>query len=308
MDSEPGYVHPDRVMLGECTRKEIRERLAAGRLKGALLPIGAIEQHNEHLSLNLDIVLSTFISQQVALRLYPQVVVAPSLPVGFSPYHMARKGTLTLRRETMHAFLYDVIKSLRTHGFTAALVVNGHGGNHGLLKDLLADWRSELDMAIDEVSFWTGMSEEQQCEILQGYRDLRDGKLDTVARQTALNHASEEETSLMLAASPQRVRSFTMEEYDAAGLDYAHDLSSRVRDYLEPTYTKEGWPEGEPNPENPRDRARQENALLATAEKGEALISFHTRFVAEMMQGMLDAAESSKEQRSIQRRDAAELS
>ena len=285
------YVHPDRVMLGECTRKEIRERLADGKLKGALLPIGANEQHNEHLSLNLDIFLATFISQQVALRLYPQVVVAPGLPAGYSPYHMARKGTLTLRKETMHAYLFDVIESLKTHGFTTALVVNGHGGNHDLLKDLLPTWRAELEMVIDEVSYWSGISEEQRCDILQGYRDLRDGNLDTVARQTALNHASEEETSLMLAASPQRVRSFTMEEYDAAGLDYAHNLSPRVRNYLEPTFTSSGWPEGGSNPENPRDRARQENAQLASTEKGEALAAVHTVYVADLMQRMMDAAE-----------------
>ena len=91
------YIHPDKVMLGERTRKEVREALERGELKAALLPIGAIEQHNEHLSLNLDIVLSTFIAQQVALRLYTRVLVAPSCPVGDAPYHMARKGTLTLR-------------------------------------------------------------------------------------------------------------------------------------------------------------------------------------------------------------------
>ncbi len=287
------YVHPDRVMLGECTRKEIRQALASGQLKAALVPIGAIEQHNEHLSLNLDIVLSTAVCQQVALRLYPQVTVAPSSPVGYSPYHMARKGTLTLRKETFKAFLYDVIGSLKTHGFSAVLVVNGHGGNHGLLKDELPAWRQELGLVLDEVSYWTGMTDEQRCAILQGYRDLRDGKLDTIARQTALNHASEEETSLMLAVSPQRVRAFTMEEYDQAGLDYARDLSPRVREYLKP-FSETGWPEGGPNPENPRDRARQENALLATVEKGEALLTFHTGFVAKMIQGMIDAAEEGR--------------
>ena len=65
------YVNPYRVMLGECTRKEIREALQSGELKAAIIPIGATEQHNEHLSLDLDIVLSTFISQQAALQLYP---------------------------------------------------------------------------------------------------------------------------------------------------------------------------------------------------------------------------------------------
>ena len=281
-------VHPDKVMLGECTRREIREALESGKLKGAIIPIGAIEQHNEHLSLNLDIVLSTFISQQAALQLYPQVTVAPSCPVGYSPYHMARKGTLTLRKETLRAYLYDVIGSLKTHGIRAILVVNGHGGNHGLLWEQLPFWQQELGVVLDEVSYWTGIPDEERSAILQGYRDLENGKLDTVARQTALNHASEEETSVMLAASPKRVRAYTMEEYDRTGLDYARDLSAEVRSYLEP-FSKEGWPEGGPNPENPRDRARQENATLATAEKGEALIGIHTRFVAGKMQALIDA-------------------
>ena len=94
----------------------------------------------------------------------------------------------------------------------------------------------------------------------------------------------------MLAACPQRVRAFTMEEYDAAGLDYAHNLSPEVEAYLEP-FSKEGWPQGGPNPENPRDRARQENALLASVEKGEALIAIHTQFIASKLQQMIAATE-----------------
>ena len=135
------------------------------------------------------------------------------------------------------------------------------------------------------------MADAERADILQGYRDLRDGKLDTVARQTALNHASEEETSVMLHAFPQRVRPFTMVEYDAQTLDYAHDLSAPVRDYLEP-FSKEGWPEAGPNPENPRDRARQENAQLASAEKGAALLAFHRRWLADRLRAMMAAADA----------------
>ena len=281
------------VQLWKMTRRQFREGINDGSLKVAIIPTGATEQHNEHLSLNLDIVLSTFIAQRVALRLYPQALVAPSCPVGYSPYHMARKGTLTLRKETLKAYLYDVVESLATHGISAVLVVNGHGGNHALLKDELGVWQQELGLVLDEASYWMGISDDERCDILQGYRDFRDGKLDTVARQTALNHASEEETSVMLAAWPQRVRPISMQDYDRANLDYANDLSPKVEAYLEP-FSREGWPAGGPNPENPRDRARQENALLASAEKGEALIEVHTRFVAGRMQAMIVAAEAGR--------------
>ena len=289
-DDAMKYVNPDRVMLAENTRKEVREALESGRLKAAIIPIGSIEQHNEHLALNTDIAISTFMSQQVALQMYPQVLVAPPCPVGYSPYHMARQGTLTLRKETLRAYIYDVAESLRAHGIECVLVVNGHGGNSNLLKAVLPDWRFQLGITMDEVSYSEGITEEGRAEIVQGYRDLRDGKLDTVARQTALNHASEEETSMMMAANPQRVRSFTMEEYDKAELDYANNLSPEVENYLRP-FGREGWPKGGPNPENPRDRARQENALLATAEKGEAIISIYVRHIGEMLQSMIEATE-----------------
>ena len=273
-------------MLAERTRREIRHALARGQLRAAIIPIGAVEQHNEHLALGLDIFLATHVAQQVALALYPQVVVAPGCPVGYSPYHMARPGTLSLRKETLRAWLYDVLASLRTHGLHTLLVVNGHGGNHGLLADVLDAWRAELDVTLDERSYWTGMSDELRAEILDGYRDLRAGRLDTMARQTALNHASEEETSLLLAVSPERVRPVTMAEYDAEGLDYAHDLSPSVRAWLEP-FAASGWPGGGPNPENPRDRARQENAQLATAAKGHRLLAFHTRWLADLLRQMM---------------------
>ncbi|MAE61315.1 MAG: hypothetical protein CMJ49_08165 [Planctomycetaceae bacterium] len=283
----PQSITPDHVTLGEHTRREFRRTQDAGGFAAAIIPIGATEQHNEHLTLNLDIELSTYMAQQAAIRMLPRVVVAPGCPVGFSPYHMARPGTLTLRKSTLRAYLCDVVRSLRTHNIHTVLVVNGHAGNTDLLKRQLPQWQKRWNMTLDQVNYWQGMTENQRDDILQGYRDLRDGKLDTVARQTALNHASEEETAVMLAAYPRRVRSIDLEDYDAASLDYAQNLSPMVREYLEP-FSKEGWPAAGPNPENPRDRARQENALLATPEKGRALINIHVQFLVDRLTEMMN--------------------
>ena len=110
---ERPFVNPRKIMLAENTRKEFREWMESGLLKAAIVPAGSIEQHNEHMSMDVDIVVSTLISQQVALALYPQVVVAPPSPCGFAPYHMARKGTVTLRKETFQAYLLDVLSCLK---------------------------------------------------------------------------------------------------------------------------------------------------------------------------------------------------
>ena len=123
-----GFVHPQKVLLWERTRKEVREALQSGDLKAAIVPTGSTEQHNEHLALITDAACATLFAQQVALQLYPQVTVSTPCPVGYSPYHMARKGTLTLRKETFLAYVFDVIESLTAHGIGTILVVNGHGG------------------------------------------------------------------------------------------------------------------------------------------------------------------------------------
>ncbi len=137
--TRPGmpFVNPKKVLLWENTRKEIRESLASGRVKAAILPTGSVEQHNEHMALIADVAISTLISKQVALQLYPSVLVAPPSPCGYAPYHMARKGTITLRKETFQAYVLDVLDSLKAHGIRNILVLNGHGGNHQPLLEML---------------------------------------------------------------------------------------------------------------------------------------------------------------------------
>jgi creatinine amidohydrolase/Fe(II)-dependent formamide hydrolase-like protein len=202
---------------------------------------------------------------------------------------MARKGTLTLRKETFTAYVYDVIHSLRTHGIRTILVVNGHNGNHGPLLESMPEWRKKLGMTLDSETYLTAFSEKELAEFLTSYRLLREGKLDTLARRTGMSHASEVETSILMAAYPDRVRPFTMDEYDRAKLNFESELSPEVQAYLEP-FTKQGWPKGE-NPENARDRAHQEQALFATKEKGERLITMATQFIAERVQKMIEATE-----------------
>jgi creatinine amidohydrolase/Fe(II)-dependent formamide hydrolase-like protein len=284
-----GYVHPQRVLLWENTRKEFREALQSGKIKAAIIPTGSTEQHNEHLALICDTACATLISQLAAVQLYPQVTVSTPCPLGYAPYHMARPGTLTLRRETFTAYVYDVIQSLKTHGLRTILVVNGHNGNHAPLLEKMPEWRKELGITLDSETYLAGYKDEQLAEFLTSYRLLREGKLDTIARRTGMSHASEIETSILMAAYPDRVRPFTMEEYDRAQLNYESNFSPEVRAYLEP-FTKQGWPKGE-NPENARDRARQEQALFATKEKGERLITMATQFIANRVQQMIEATE-----------------
>ena len=120
------------VRLWKLTRRQVREAMEAGQVKGAILPAGSTEQHNEHLAMEHDTASALHISYQAALELYPRVVVATPMAVGISEHWMEFRGTLSLRPDTFAAVAYDICDNLRRHGIEHILIVNGHAGNSGL--------------------------------------------------------------------------------------------------------------------------------------------------------------------------------
>ena len=67
------------VLLWENQRRYIREALDAGELKGAIIPTGSTEQHNEHLAMIHDTASALHVSKLAAEKLYPQVIVTTPL-------------------------------------------------------------------------------------------------------------------------------------------------------------------------------------------------------------------------------------
>ena len=101
-----------------------------------ILPLGSVEQHGNHMPLGTDTLLA---QPSRWLRPEPreQVVVLPPPWYGFSAHHMRFPGSVTLRAETLMAVAEDIVASLVSHGFRRILIVNGHGGNNGVI-DVLA--------------------------------------------------------------------------------------------------------------------------------------------------------------------------
>lgn len=269
------FVNPRKVILQENTRKEIREWFDSGNLKAAILPACSIEQHNEHMSIDSDYVIPSLIAQQIALRLYPNVVVAPASPCGFAPYHMNRRGTVTLRKETFQAYLFDVLSSLKSHGIKTLLVLNGHGGNHVPIQDVLPEWRKALGVTIAAESYWYAHPPEYLKSLI-GFSNHT-------------SHAGILETSMYMAAFPERLRNFTLKEYDDAKLDFESGFTPDVREFL--NRDDRSRPTRLPG-ENLRDRMRQDEAQLATREYGEALLSQAINVFSDKLRQMMAATEA----------------
>ena len=246
------YVDARKVLLWESTRKEFREALEGGSLKAVIVPTGSTEQHNEHLAMIQDTASVTLVAQQAALLLYPQVMVATPVSIGISPHWMDRKGTLSLRKETFLAVVYDICESLKTHGVTNILVLNGHGGNVQPLRDAVPDMREKLGINIATNSYWDAYSRETVGKYMVS------GK--------APGHAAEFETSFAMAAFPQRIH--------WEGVDY-----QKIKPLLHIRDPKSAAQEEEFAAE----------AKLATTAKGEAMIAIAVKWVAERVRSLINA-------------------
>lgn len=101
-----------------------------------IIPVGSLEQHGDHLPIGTD-----FINGVERCKLIAQerdVLVAPVLMVGQSPYHMGMAGTITLSADTIVQVHLEAVESLIHHGFKRFIIMNSHGGNRAITT-LLVD-------------------------------------------------------------------------------------------------------------------------------------------------------------------------
>jgi len=108
----------------------------ASRTDMVIIPVGSLEQHGHQLPIGTDILNGIERAKLVAQR--TDVLVAPILLPGNSPYHLGFAGTITLSLETIQAVYVEAAESLLRHGFTRFLILNSHGGNR-VVSRFIAD-------------------------------------------------------------------------------------------------------------------------------------------------------------------------
>ncbi|MBI2824998.1 MAG: creatininase family protein [Planctomycetia bacterium] len=185
------------ILLGKLTRREFRQRMAAGELAACIIPVAAIEQHLEHLAMEHDWRSVNHVAISVAERLRPRVLVAQGLMAGISEHHMRHPGTLSLRPGTFLAAVNDMIDSMARAGFKNILVLNGHGGNTAPCRGIWDQFQRLAGVNLHFLPYWEVLTEEDGRELLTGGHRLP---------KDLPGHAQEFETSFGLAAFPDNVR------------------------------------------------------------------------------------------------------
>lgn len=93
-----------------------------------IIPVPSLEQHGPQTPIGTDFLSGVERAKLVAQK--TDVLVAPVMMAGSSPYHMAFPGTITISTETLEKVYFETAQSLIHHGFRRILFLNSHAGNH----------------------------------------------------------------------------------------------------------------------------------------------------------------------------------
>jgi creatinine amidohydrolase len=120
-----------------------------------ILVIGSCEQHG-YLSLLTDVKIPLALAD--AASEMANVLVAPAVNFGISPYFLAYPGTLSLRATTMMDIIEDVMRCAYDQGFRRLLILNGHGGNESVRPRIYEVINQLTEFQINWYSWWQSHS------------------------------------------------------------------------------------------------------------------------------------------------------
>jgi creatinine amidohydrolase/Fe(II)-dependent formamide hydrolase-like protein len=149
-----------------------------------------MEQHGPHLPLNTDTVLAEAFTGRIIERWGEQHDLwrLPPISIGLSREHDWAAGTLSLSVSGMTAVLRDLCREIvRALPARNLLIVNGHGGNRGMLEALGRELHGDFGLNLCALHLGAMMS------------PVTDAAVQEI-------HAGKDETSVMLALAPELVR------------------------------------------------------------------------------------------------------
>jgi creatinine amidohydrolase len=139
-------IHKVKNYLPHMTVPEVQDLLTRSDM--VIIPVASLEQHGLHLPIGTDYLNGVERAKLVAQR--ADILVAPILLPGQSPYHMGFEGTVTLPSTLIQEVYVEAAKSLMRHGFKRFLILNAHGGNRAITTFIVDRINQETEgIAVD---------------------------------------------------------------------------------------------------------------------------------------------------------------
>ncbi|MCX8182720.1 MAG: creatininase family protein [Candidatus Methanomethyliaceae archaeon] len=160
----------------------------------AVIPVGSLERHGDHLPLGTDTFIPQFISEKVSEVL--DCLILP--PVWYGSCKAMRNflGTFDIQEEILYKYLKCIMVEANRNGIKLLVVVNGHGGNSVPIAMAAREVARETDLSVLVVDWW------------------KDLGLEALSRFTSKGHAGEDETSAMLAVNADLVKMDLAKSYE----------------------------------------------------------------------------------------------
>ncbi|WP_048305529.1 creatininase [Halomonas sp. PR-M31] len=179
-----------------------KEKTEKGQCR-IILPIGAIEQHGPHMSLNPDVLIPSHIAEQVAQK-SDNMLVAPAISYGYKSQVKSGggnffPGTTCVSGSSLEQYVYDVLLAYVNHGNREFVLINGHFENSMFLCEAAdklvkhCELRN-LEVKVYLLSYWDFISENTIAKVFpDGFTGW------------AVEHGGILETSIMLELHPELV-------------------------------------------------------------------------------------------------------
>ena len=226
-----------------------------------VLPLGATEQHGQHLPFETDTIIADAIAKRVEVQLpdYINALFLSAEPVGYSPEHMDYPGSKTLDFDEAINRWIGIGETMHNRCIDKFLMLNAHGGNSPLMTIVAQELRVRFDMLAVATS-WT--------------RYIKQSPIISSIEQAIGIHGGEIETSVMLALAPDLVNMEKAENFPSLQGELIENYK-HLRAYGPHAF---GWKINDLNP-----KGVVGSALKATAEKGEALLELAVNGIVELM-------------------------
>ena len=226
-----------------------------------IVPLGTTEAHGPGLPVDVDAHIVGHVARLVGER--TDALVTPTVSYGYSSTWLNYPGTISLRAETLHAVLLDMLESLIGQGFRKLFLLNGHRHNYSVMETVA---RTAMDRH--------GREHEELVIATGSYWEIARADLNRLRRSErgGMAHSCELETSLELAIRPELVdaEAIAAAERQVAAWDVADPQPSVLvwRPWLRPD--RHSGIVGDPT--------------LASAESGRAFLEAIVARVAEQVE------------------------
>lgn len=245
-------------MTWEAFRDAINDRVVC------IIPMGSTELEGPHLPLGVDTIVAEGLARQLVDA--PDVLIGPTLPIGYSEWFNPFPGTLSFTQNTLQRVLLDYCHGLVRHGVRRLVFLNAHKGNNAGIEVVSRELLAEEPIRISMLSIWK----------LAG--DLAAGR--DLIEEGGFTHAGEIMTSVVMALRPDTV---IKEKMAADAPRSPVDSAFRVKNTLGDTGFKGSVQTIYQDIRDITDTGTMGDPCPATVEKGQMLIDLMLDYIRDYL-------------------------